>query len=137
MTGRKHAVAMVAIVVALGVAQIAFGERIGINGGQGWDGQAYTSWSLDFPARVIDAGLTQYYAQRVVPSAAVWALGRVLGVAPTVPHAIVLFQIWNLAMMAGAALLWALIASRWRPAAAWAGFAALFGCFASARHALY
>ena len=132
--------AMVAIVVALGALQIAFGERIGINGGQGWDGQAYTQWALDFPHHVLDHGLTQYYAQRVLPSAAIYYGSRALGVAPTVPHAIFAFQLLDLAMLAAAAVVYGHLAVRvlkWRASAAWAGFAALFGCFANARHALY
>lgn len=131
---------MAAIVLALGAVTIAFGERIGINGGQGWDGQAYTSWALDFWHRVVTEGLSQYYAQRVLPSGVVYYGEHVLGVAPTVVHVIRGFQVLDLALLVAAAVLWAHLAlavMRWRTAAAWAGFAALFGCFANARHALY
>ena len=131
---------MAAIVLALGVLEIAFGERIGINGGQGWDGQAYTQWAVDFPHQVVAHGLTQYYAQRVLPSAAIYYASHALGVAPTVPHAIFAFQLLDLAMLVASALVYAHLATcvmKWRAAATWAGFAALFACFANARHALY
>ncbi|HTR49744.1 MAG TPA: hypothetical protein VMJ10_03490 [Kofleriaceae bacterium] len=131
---------MAAIVLALGVLEIAYGERMAINGGQGWDGQAYTQWALDFPHQVVAHGLTQYYAQRVLPSAAIYYASRALGVAPTVRHAILAFQLLDLAMLVASALLYAHLATRvmkWRAPATWAGFAALFLCFANARHALY
>ena len=111
---------MAAIVLALGVLEIAFGERIGINGGQGWDGQAYTQWAVDFPHQVVAHGLTQYYAQRVLPSAAIYYASHALGVAPTVPHAIFAFQLLDLAMLVASALVYAHLATRvmkWRAAA--------------------
>jgi hypothetical protein len=131
---------MAGLVIVLGMVAALFGERIGINAGQGWDGQAYTQWSLDFPARVLDDGLTRYYAQRVLPSAVVYGAARLFGVAPTIADHIRVFQVMNLVLLAGAAALWAHLATavmRWRAPAAWVGFAALFGSFANAKHALY
>ncbi|MGE5182054.1 MAG: hypothetical protein ACM31C_08325, partial [Acidobacteriota bacterium] len=131
---------MAAIVIALGVVTIAFGERIGINAGQGWDGLAYMRWSDQFWHRVVELGVTRYQAGRVLPSALVYAVMHSLGAAPTVAHHLLAFCVLDVAMLAGAAALWAHLAiavMRWRAAAAWVGFAALFGGFANARHALY
>lgn len=64
---------------------------------------------------------------------------RAVGAAPTVDHAIAAFTILDTVALAGAAALWANLGHhmQWRRAAIWAGFVALFGCFANARHALY
>jgi hypothetical protein len=137
---RRHAAIMIAIVVLAGAATIWWGERIGVNDGEGWDGQAYVEWSQSFFQRVVDTGLTHYHAQRVLPSATVAALGSVLGVAPTIANHIVLFAWLGLALLVVAAVVWlhlAFAVMRWSPSAAWDGFIALFGCFANARHALY
>jgi hypothetical protein len=136
---RREAAAMAAIVAALGALTIAFGERIGVNQGQGWDGMAYTQWAQAWWDQVVGAGVTQYQAQRVLPSAIVHFGLRAAGQAPTVGHVIVGFQILDTAMLAATAALWAHLgaAMGWRRPARWVGFAALFAGFASARHALY
>src|SRR3569833_991808 len=105
---KRDVAGMVALVALGGVLAIAFGERIGINAGQGWDGISYTEWARDF-ARVLHDGLTHCLALRVG------------------------------AVLAAAAGLGANLAARmqWSRAAAWAGFIALFGSFAVAKHATY
>jgi hypothetical protein len=140
MTWRKHAAAMAAIVLVLGVVSIWFGDRIGVNAGQGWDGLGYMHWSDEFWHRVVEVGVTKYQAQRVLPSLLVYITAHPLGVTPTVAHHLVAFMLLDLAMLLGACLLWAHLALRvmgWRPVVAWVGFVALFGSFANARHALY
>lgn len=130
---------MAAIVLAMGVITIAFGERIGINGGQGWDGMGYTRWAQDFDGRVLTPGVTKFYAQRVLPSGVVHYAMSAAGVARAVPNVIVAFMILNTALLALGAALWAHLghAMQWRRAAVWAGFIALFASFANLRHALY
>ena len=122
---------MVAIVAALGAVTIAWGERIEINGGQGWDGMAYAEWARDI-AHAVDQGLTRYQAQRVLPSAIVDVMG---GRA----HAVDRFQLFDALALVAAAFAWTRIAVQlaWSRAAAWAGFVAVFASFAIARHALY
>jgi hypothetical protein len=131
---RRDALAMAAIVLAL-----SFGERIGINGGQGWDGMAYTEWAGEFWHKVITAGLTRYHSQRVLPSAIVHYALRLTRQPTDIPHVIHAFQIMNTIALVSAAVLWADLgrAMRWSLPAVWAGFAALFCNFANARHALY
>jgi hypothetical protein len=131
---------MGAVVLALGALTLLFGERIGINDGQGWDGTNYMHWSDEFWHRVVEYGVTKYQAQRVLASALVWCMLHPLGIKPTVANHLVGFELLDLAALALAAVIWAHLAlrvMRWRAAAAWAGFVALFGCFANARHALY
>jgi len=124
---------MVAIVGVLAVVTIAIGERIGVNAGQGWDGMSYVQWAQDLP-RTLARGVDVYHAQRLLPSSLAWLAG-----ARRVPHVIFAFQVLDAVALAGAALAWAGIARSlaWSRAAAWAGFAGVFGSFAIARHALY
>ncbi|HEY6033466.1 MAG TPA: hypothetical protein VIV58_04380, partial [Kofleriaceae bacterium] len=82
---KRDGVAMAALVALGGALAIAFGERIGINQGQGWDGISYTEWARDF-AHVLHDGLTRYHAQRVLPSAVVYEALRLAGAARDVPH---------------------------------------------------
>jgi hypothetical protein len=131
---------MAAIVIAVGAFQIVFGERIGINAGQGWDGQAYMRWSGDWWHRLVDLGTDKYQAGRVFPSLIVYEISHTFRIDPTVPNHCTIFAGVDVAMLAFAAALWAHLATsvmRWRAGAAWVGFAALFGCFANARHAVY
>jgi hypothetical protein len=131
---------MAALVLALGVVTLVFGERIGINAGQGWDGLSYMRWSDQFWHRVVELGVTDYQAQRVLPSLIVYAIAHPLGIAPTVPNHVLMFALLDLFMLVASAVIWAHLALRvlrWRACVAWVGFVALFGCFANARHALY
>src|SRR5262249_17419831 len=71
MMGRRDALMMIAAVALLSMVTIGWGERIGVNGGAGWDGQAYVSWARDFPG-AMRSGFTVYQSKRVVPSAIVY-----------------------------------------------------------------
>ncbi|MFT3699054.1 MAG: hypothetical protein QM831_38265 [Kofleriaceae bacterium] len=124
------AISFPAIVAAGGAAAIAFGEKIGINGGQGWDGLAYTEWAIH-GTRVLHEGLTRYHAQRVLPSLIVSPFAH------DVHSTLNAFAIWNVIVLTIAAVLWADLSRRWTRPAAWAGFIALFGSFAVAKHAIY
>ena len=126
----RDAIVAVAVVAAGAALTIIIGERIGVNGGVGWDGQAYAAWAHDFPGEVLRAHVSEYQALRVLPSALVWASG----LAP-----IRGFQVLDaFALVASAALLARIaIALGWSRATGWAAFAATFLAFANARHALY
>jgi hypothetical protein len=130
---------MVALVAALAIATIAWGERIGVNGGEGWDGRAYAAWARDFPGEVLGHGVNAFQSQRVVPSAIVYYAMAALGVAHTRAHVIGAFQVLDtLALVAMALLLYRIARTlAWSRAAAWTAFAAVFGSFAVARNALY
>ncbi|HEY5949093.1 MAG TPA: hypothetical protein VIV40_26555, partial [Kofleriaceae bacterium] len=136
---RAHAAVMAAIVLAACVITILFGERIGVNGGQVWDGMAYTRWAQEFDLRVLHDGLTKYHSQRVLPSGVVFYALGLAGIARTVPNVITAFMVLNTALLVLGAVIWAHLgdAMKWRRAAVWAGFIALFGSFANLRHALY
>ena len=130
---------MVGIVIALCVITIKFGERIGVNQGQGWDGMGYTQWAQDFSGHVLTEGVTRYYSQRILPSAIVGIGVHASGQLLTVPNVIFGFQILDSLALVGGAFVWTRIAAalRWKRLTSWVGFAALFLSFACARHALY
>src|SRR3954466_13654830 len=124
---------MVALVAALAIVTIAWGERIGVNGGEGWDGRAYASWAGDFPGTVLAQGVNPYQSQRVVPSAIVYYAMAALGVAHPRVHVIFAFQLLDaLALIATALLLYRIARTlAWSRAAAWTAFAATFLSFAA------
>jgi hypothetical protein len=76
---RSDAALMVSIVVVFCALSVVLGERIGVNGGQGWDGMSYTAWAEQFWQHVIVEHLTRYHSQRVLPSAIVHYGLRVAG----------------------------------------------------------
>jgi hypothetical protein len=136
---RTHAALMAALVLAVCAVTLLGGERIGVNGGQGWDGMSYTMWAQRFDSLVLHDGLTKFHSQRVLPSGVLFYVLRGLGVARTVPNVLTAFALLNTLLLAASAVLWAHLgdAMKWRRAATWAGFVALFGSFANLRHALY
>jgi hypothetical protein len=133
---RRDALLMIGCAAVFAALSIAVGDRIGVNGGQGWDGMGYTDWARDLP-RALDTGVTAYQAQRMLPSAIVYA--ALAASSRTVPHTILAFQIVDAVALVLAALVWTRIAATlaWSRAAAWAGFTGVFASFAIARHALY
>ena len=138
MPGRRDALMMIAAVALLAMVTIGWGERIGVNHGAGWDGQAYVSWARDFPV-AMRSGFTVYQSKRVVPSAIVYGALRAIGSPRTDRDVIVAFQVLDaLALLASALLLYHIArALAWSRAAAWAGFALTFLGFDLARNALY
>ncbi len=128
----RDAVGMAALVALGAFLTIAFGERIGVNGGLGWDGMGYALWARDFAHEVLEKGVTVYHAQRQLPPAIVHYALRTDDVVRG-------FQLLDAGCLVIAAYLWGRIALvlAWSRSAAWAGFAAVFASFALARHALY
>ena len=135
---RRDAITMIALVAAAAAVMIAWGERIGVNGGQGWDGQSYVAWARDFPG-AMRAGITMYQSQRVAPSALIYYVLGGLGIARTVSNVLLAFQVLDAAALVGSGVALIRIARTlaWSRAAAWAAFAATFLSFAIARQALY
>lgn len=130
---------MIALVAVGGVITILWGERIGVHQGQGWDGEAYSSWARDFPGEILHKGVTVFQSNRVLPSAVIYYVLGALGVARSIPNVILAFQILNLLTLLGSVVLLVRIAVilEWSRAATWAAFVATFLGFANAREALY
>lgn len=125
----------VLLVAIGGVASTLFGERVPAGGGLGWDGVTYARLVRELPALVETSGLSSYYAQRILPPAAVRA-GLLAGGSDLADAAIIHgFQVWNLVMVLGTALAWARIAAalglgvRGR----WIAFAGMFLSFQASK----
>src|SRR3954462_509872 len=123
MTSRRDAVMLSAAVALLAAVTIGWGERIGVNHGAGWDGQAYVQWARDFPG-AMRRGFTVYQSQRVVPSAIVYGALRAYAAlrAPGDRDVILAFQVLDALAMIGSALWLARIARAlaWSRSALWA-----------------
>ena len=59
---------MAALLVAVGLASMAWGERLSANGGLGWDGQFYVALVKNFYESVFVNHMDNYHVQRIVPS---------------------------------------------------------------------
>lgn len=130
---------MIAIIAVGGALTILWGERIGIYNGEGWDGQAYAAWGRDFPKEVIETGVTEFQAERVLPSATLYYALGALGVEHTGGNVIAAFQILDLLSLVISAVFLVRIAVLlgWSRTATWVAFVATFLGFANAREALY
>ena len=135
---RKDLIAMIAIVVGGCAVTLAYGERIGIHGGEGWDGASYAAWGRDLPATLAD-GVTAFQSERMLPSAVVYYALGALGIARSAGNVIHGFQILDAsALVVSAWLLGRIaVALAWSRSSAWVAFVAAFLGFANARHALY
>lgn len=81
----------------------AYGPKIPVQQGRGWDGTTYVNLAIDFPATISSGGLNSYYATRLLPSALVWVTHSTLGIAPTIPNLLRLFEVLNVLSIAWAA----------------------------------
>jgi hypothetical protein len=135
---RRDAIAMITIVAIGAIVTVIWGERIGVHGGEGWDGQSYVAWGTDLP-HAIAHDLNVLQAQRVLPSALVYYALSALGAAHTSANVIAGFQVLDSVCLVACAFFLARIATAlaWSRPAAWGAFAATFLGFAVARHALY
>ncbi len=116
------------LILGFGLAHAVWGEIIPINHGEGWDGKTYAAWAKDFKGQILGAGVSEYYAQRIVPSGIVHAGLQALGRPLDDAHVVAGFQVYNLIMLLIAGITWLLIARKlqFRPAGTWLGFFCLF-----------
>ena len=116
------------LILGFGLAHAVWGEIIPINNGQGWDGKAYAAWAKDFKGQILGAGVSEYYAQRIVPSAIVHAGLRATAQPLDDAHVVGGFQVYNLILLLIATVTWLLIARKlqFSPAGTWLGFFCLF-----------
>jgi hypothetical protein len=130
---------LMAGVIAVGAAiTIAFGERIGVNGGLGWDGSAYGAWAQVFWP-TLERGLSAFQAQRILPSGIIYYALGAIGAPRSTINVIHAFQVYDALLMVTVAFTWSRIASLvgLSRRVAWVGLVALFGGYGLARCALY
>src|SRR5207248_1313081 len=119
---------LVLAVLAMTLAGHAFGERIQVNEGQGWDGRFYCSIAKDFYRLVVEHGLSDYHVQRILPSAVVHYSFRLLSIPLTTAHIIGVFGVLNVLLVTLAAHAWCRVAAHLGigPGGKWLGFLGLF-----------
>jgi hypothetical protein len=126
---------VVAPVLTLGL----WGEKVPVGGGLGWDGQVYGAMALDFRGTVLEAPITAYRVQRVLPSALVYAGLRGTGATRDVETVIRGFVVLNTVLLVGCVMLWTSIARALGigPRGEWLGFVALFVNWAVLKQGTY
>src|SRR5688572_6201939 len=128
-----------ALLVAAGLAQLAWGERVPVSRGAGWDGREYAQVAAD-PQGALEAGrIDRYRIRRLMPSLLAHATLAVVDRAATVGRLARVFGYWNIAFLVLTCGAWASIARSagisWR--GRWLGFVLLFVNFATLRMPFY
>jgi len=129
----------VVILLTAGAAQILWGERIAPGRGQGWDGRFYAEMARDFRGQVLGGQLDAYRLGRVLPSGVVAAVLALLRLPHDDAHIVTVFALYNLALLAGAVVIWWRIGDRCElsPRGRWLGFFLLFVNFGILRMPFY
>ena len=130
---------MVVAMLVIGLANIAWAERLTFNNGLGWDGAVYASWVRDFYQSIFVRGVPDYYAHRILPSAIVHYCMRALGVPLADRNIILSFDIYNLSLLLLSTYLWGRIADKLqiRNQGKWLGFCFLFLNYAILKNNFY
>ena len=113
-------------------------EKIGINGGLGWDGGVYASWVQDLPG-AIQKGIGSYHVQKILPVALAHYGLRLFHESIQERHVIRAFVIINIIGATLVAWLWCKIASELKISdrGKWLGFAGLILNFAMTKNAFF
>ena len=97
---------MVFIVFLLGAFNFFFGEKVPAGGGFGWDGVNYANMVRNLDSMISSGSLSNYYAQRILPSGIVRSLLLLTGISMSNINIIKSFEIYNLALLIGACFVW-------------------------------
>jgi len=130
---------MLLLMLAIGLANIFWAERLTVNSGFGWDGLWYAGWAKDFYGSILVRGVPEYYVQRILPSAIVHYGLRLFRVPLEDGNIVLGFDIYNLILLLLSVYLWGLI-SDWlklRNQGKWIGFIFLFLNYAILKNNFY
>ncbi len=119
---------LIALAGLLAWASFAFGERIAIRDGLGWEGEMYWNWVKDLRHEVFDVGIDAYCIQRILPSAILHYSFRLFHVQPTIVNTLRGFATLNLLSIMAVAYFWCATANHLRISTRgkWLGFIGLF-----------
>ncbi len=130
---------MPAVVFAVGVLLILFGERQTVNDGLGWDGTLYATWVRDTYNVLFVQGLEAYFTRRILPSLIVRG-GLELLSAPLENRNIILaYEVYNLLLLTASAYLWGRVADELKigDRGKWFGFLFLFVNYTNLKWTFY
>ena len=130
---------MAAIVLTLGVLNFFFGERVPAGGGLGWDGVIYANLTSNLDSVIREAQLSNYYAQRILPSALVRGMLLLSGAQFSTINIIRGFECYNLALLVVACWVWKRLANTLSIGLGgrWLGFCGLFLSFMGSKQTFY
>jgi hypothetical protein len=124
--------AMVAVMLAIGIANLLWAERLTVQGGLGWDGEVYARWARDFYDAVVVERIPGYYTGRILPAAIIHYSLRLANLPITAATIIAAFGIYNLVLLLAGVWMWGRIADTLRidRRGKWVGFSLLFLSYA-------
>jgi hypothetical protein len=131
---------MILLVLINGGLQILY-DRISVNDGFAWDGVLYGQLAIDFEGTIRGGGygMMSERAQRILPSAVVYIILTVTGIARTHQNIVMAFTLWNLGLLVASVVCWDRIADTLGlgPSGRWLGFLGLFVNFGTAKWPFY
>jgi len=130
---------MLLIILALGLLNFFWGEKVPAGDGFGWDGVQYAKMVRNLDTMISDGQLSSYYTQRILPSAIVRGMLLFSGVSITDANIIRSFELYNLTLLVVACWAWKRIANKFLLSIAgrWIGFSAIFINFQASKQAFY
>ena len=130
---------MVLIVFLLGLFNFFFGEKVPAGGGFGWDGVIYANMVRNLDSMISSGSLSNYYAQRILPSGVVRSFLLITGISMNNINIIKSFEIYNLALLIGACFVWRRLADNFSISLAgrWIGFSGIVINFEASKQAFY
>ncbi|MBC7489927.1 MAG: hypothetical protein H7240_08175 [Glaciimonas sp.] len=93
---------MLLIVLALGLLNFFWGEKVPAGGGFGWDGVYYAEMVRNLDSMINGGQLNSYYTQRILPSAVVRGILLFSGASMSDANIIRGFEVYNSALLTGA-----------------------------------
>ncbi|HEX8499943.1 MAG TPA: hypothetical protein VF659_05070 [Pyrinomonadaceae bacterium] len=139
MSFKNANVLMPAVVFAVGLALILFGERQTVNDGLGWDGTLYANWVRDTYNVLFVQGLEAYFTRRVLPSLVVRGGMELLSAPFTNRNIVLAYEVYNLVLLTASAHVWGRVADELKleDRAKWFGFLFLFVNFTNLKWNFY
>ncbi len=130
---------MIAIVLALGLGNLLFGELVPAGEGFGWDGVTYADMVRRLGAMIADGQLSRYYSQRILPSLIVRTALTISGAELSNHNIILGFQLLNLLALVIGTVVWKRMTDLLSigPSGQWIGFASLFLNYFATKHLAY
>lgn len=130
---------MILIVAVLGVLNFFWGEKVPAGGGFGWDGVNYANMVRNLDSMISEGQLSNYFAQRILPSAVVRSILLLSGASMTDTNIISGFELYNMVLLVGACWVWKRIAESFSLSLAgrWMGFSGIFINYQCSKQAFY
>jgi hypothetical protein len=130
---------MTAMVAFLGILSFFFGEIVPAGGGFGWDGVLYANLARNLESIVRNGQLSNYYAQRILPSVIVRSILLLWGSSFSNRAIILGFEFYNLVLLLAASWVWKRLANHFALSLGgrWLGFCGLFMSFMCSKWIFY